>query len=1217
MKRRFGFGNADLEWLHPDNFGNEPIYCEALPNPDEVFCYGSDDEAYDSPAERRIRYEAQAERFLEGKPVFLLSASLRGPFDKASGWTNPWRSKSGTRRKYNQRKTSSAPRRVAEEVECKAVLDSSNSRREASETKPTLPQHVYTPPRYMDEDTFHRVQSWRDKVIVESDLPPSSIQHSPQPEPTSADSRRATQHTNRRQSGLTLDNLDDGASELMSHTPRVYNSLEQDRTSETSRRKGTRAVACKPGPDLGLNRPRSSLPPSSTHLLDRTDPVPHAVQHDEQLGRVARSNRPSADGPDAADTTAPTPQPQGTSPTTDTPAAGAPLRVGNATLSGALPEPAALSVLPQVQATPRTDGSFRYRRKDARGKESSLHRSRLANASSAPNSPAQSQGSDGQMFPKRATGAGGDHGLHSAESAGDVPGNVETPTGAGVVQNPEAATEVAERGISGEGHEVEASVNVARPAHEEGNEDGQDQAEDEDSAKTPSQIDGPTLVASESLSGSEYDSGPSFGQFSAEKQSQDVISEVFGSSRRLLWPKTQRSTGGDSPRMLGIGSSRPQESTHSRHSSDCRRSMSVSSAALPQETVYLPHEDKTVHEAAEDCGSFIKTEPHSNGEVAADEVDPAVGAAKAQAENEVDDDAMSVTEQLQAGAQTGFSCESSSANHLQPTSSCPAPEIQSPSANDGPAPCLKSQGFQPQHEGGNKAADIRVTPPRTVQSPWCKTEDVVPGALGIPAPLPHLDLSNTRLSSIANRALEQAVSQSPWARGDSQMQLPEVRLFNPLSSPASSYVSPPADPLQDSVVPYNYNNNNNNNNDDDDDADMCSPPPCPPQLYPPQPSTPETKQSGLPSPDFTLSVKSFRDFMTPSPAKRRRISAITNEEHLPSTQALVEAAISNPWTRHSTAKAKKPNFKPRRSQKQQQQARPPKRVSWAPLPGEFTSDDANMTSSSPYGAELPLHTQEPSSPGSPSLRKGRRKGGLAPPFRATSPPPSILSTSALPTASQKFGKHFAAVAAASSRRGSVGVGMGVGVSVPTPRTSQRTQTSRTVEKSFLPSASQQVCRSPAVEAMAEAFLRAEVGIQPHAGATAPDAADATAASAVGHVMGREGEGEGEGTEPIEMEGVVHGECGEGGGEEGERGAFGDEGDLEEEEVPGFTDEESPVDEVSAVMDNLDEFLGGNWDLEADLAKVRAEQARNGREYEDGMSRGAAGLSGLMAVNVWD
>ncbi|KAJ4306672.1 hypothetical protein N0V88_000036 [Collariella sp. IMI 366227] len=66
------------------------------------------------------------------------------------------------------------------------------------------------------------------------------------------------------------------------------------------------------------------------------------------------------------------------------------------------------------------------------------------------------------------------------------------------------------------------------------------------------------------------------------------------------------------------------------------------------------------------------------------------------------------------------------------------------------------------------------------------------------------------------------------------------------------------------------------------------------QLYPRHPSTPETEPSGLPTPDFSLSVKSFKHFMTPSPqpaSKRRRISPAANDEgHLPSTQALVDAA---------------------------------------------------------------------------------------------------------------------------------------------------------------------------------------------------------------------------------------------------------------------------------------------------------------------------------------
>ncbi|KAL2155566.1 hypothetical protein VTH82DRAFT_308 [Thermothelomyces myriococcoides] len=1095
MKRRFGFGIADLEWLHPDNFGNEPIYCEALTNPDEVLCHGSDDEAYDSPAERRIRYETQAQRFLEGKPVFLLSASLRGPFDKVSGWTNPWRSKSDTRRRYHGREKSTVPKGGVKEIECDAVPDSSDSRREASETQPTGTRDSYTPLRYMDEDTFHRVQSWRENVIAESEPPPSSIQDSPYPEPTSADSRRETKHANRRQSGLTLDTLNNGESEPISPTP-----SKQNRTSVASRLRESRAAACKPGSKLGQKRPRSSFSPPLAALSDQVGTVPHAVQHDEEVDRLAGSSRPSAEGSNVPDKTAPTPQQQGASPTTDTAATNVPLGTGYATVDGAPPEPA------------------------------------------------------------------------------------------------EAATKLAEHDTSREGHRVETSGDLTRPPHKAGNENSQDQEEDEDSANTPSQIDGPTLVPSESLSGLEYDS---FGHFSAENQSQDVIAEVFGSSRRLLWPKTQRNTGGDSFGTLGIGSPLRQESTHSRHSSDRRGSVPVNNATLPQDTVDPLQRDETVHEAAGDHRSVaINAEPPETRDVAAPEADPAVGAAKGQPESEVDDDAMSVTEQLQAEAQAAFGRNSSSEHHFQPISSCPAPQTQNPWTNDGPVPCPRSQSAEPQHEGVNQTACVRMTPSRTDQSPWCKTEDVVSGPLDISASLPYLGLSNMTLSSIASQALEQSVSQSTWAQGDSQMQQPEVRLFNPLSSPANSHVSPSANRLQDCVVPENRNK----------DSDMCNPP-CPPQLCPPRPSTPEREQSGLPSPDFTLSVKSFRDFMTPSPAKRRRISAITNEERLHSTQVLVEATISNPWTKDPTTKPKKPNFNPRHSQKQQPQAKPPKRVSWAPLPSESTNDE-NMRTFSPCGAEPPLHMQEPSLPNSPSLRKERgKRGGLARPSRASSPPPSILSTSALPTENQKFGKHFAAVTAASNKRG----GVSAGVRAATPQTSQRTQTSssRTVEKSLLSSDSQQVCESPAMEVMAEAFLVADGRIQPHVGAVSD--VDAT-----GDAMVHGNEGEGKVAEPVDMEGVVYGGCEEG----GEGGGGGEKGVSEagvafEEEIPGFAEEESPVDEVSAVMDNLHEFLGVNWDLEADLAKARAEQAQKSREYDDGMSRRAAGVSELMAVNIWD
>lgn len=51
---------------------------------------GSDDELDDATrAVKRRRIETLGEAYLQGKPLFIASASLRGPFDK--GWANPWR----------------------------------------------------------------------------------------------------------------------------------------------------------------------------------------------------------------------------------------------------------------------------------------------------------------------------------------------------------------------------------------------------------------------------------------------------------------------------------------------------------------------------------------------------------------------------------------------------------------------------------------------------------------------------------------------------------------------------------------------------------------------------------------------------------------------------------------------------------------------------------------------------------------------------------------------------------------------------------------------------------------------------------------------------------------------------------------------------------------------------------------------------------------------
>ncbi|KAJ4306673.1 hypothetical protein N0V88_000037 [Collariella sp. IMI 366227] len=142
-------GSPSREWLHPEHHGDELVYCEAQNNPDDILYHGSDNEDYSSPAERRRRCEEQAHRFLEGKPLFLLSASLRGPFDKKSGWTNPWRSKSAPGPKTVRKRRLPPPKETLQHNESSAVLDS-------TETIKNPPRATLTLPGDMDYDAFRR-----------------------------------------------------------------------------------------------------------------------------------------------------------------------------------------------------------------------------------------------------------------------------------------------------------------------------------------------------------------------------------------------------------------------------------------------------------------------------------------------------------------------------------------------------------------------------------------------------------------------------------------------------------------------------------------------------------------------------------------------------------------------------------------------------------------------------------------------------------------------------------------------------------------------------------------------------------------------------------------------------------------------------------------------------------------------------------------------------
>lgn len=152
------------------SWGSDTIYCEAVCDSDDIFYHGSDDEDYDDPEIRKRRYEAAGQRYLDGTDPFLLSASLKGPFDSAR-WSNPWRSKYRTidyqqvshtlpldtmKQKRHMRRVS-IPETIDVDTEdsLRCHLPSPESLKQAS----VIDSHPY-----LEEDELAKVQNWRDTV---------------------------------------------------------------------------------------------------------------------------------------------------------------------------------------------------------------------------------------------------------------------------------------------------------------------------------------------------------------------------------------------------------------------------------------------------------------------------------------------------------------------------------------------------------------------------------------------------------------------------------------------------------------------------------------------------------------------------------------------------------------------------------------------------------------------------------------------------------------------------------------------------------------------------------------------------------------------------------------------------------------------------------------------------------------------------------------------
>ncbi|KIL86563.1 hypothetical protein FAVG1_10393 [Fusarium avenaceum] len=152
-------------------WGEDTIYCEATCDPEDILYEGSDDEKYDSPEERKRRYEAAGQRFLDGKTPLLLTALLKGPFDsKSTGWLNPWRSKhqDGTKRTRTSPGKLARSAKIRRNISIPETVQPNSLECHLPSPESLNPSEVEAHP-YLEEDELVKVQQWRDSVEIENE----------------------------------------------------------------------------------------------------------------------------------------------------------------------------------------------------------------------------------------------------------------------------------------------------------------------------------------------------------------------------------------------------------------------------------------------------------------------------------------------------------------------------------------------------------------------------------------------------------------------------------------------------------------------------------------------------------------------------------------------------------------------------------------------------------------------------------------------------------------------------------------------------------------------------------------------------------------------------------------------------------------------------------------------------------------------------------------
>ncbi|KAH8906547.1 hypothetical protein BR93DRAFT_927382 [Coniochaeta sp. PMI_546] len=1084
---------------------------------DEVLYSGSDDDYYDSPTERRRQYEIQKQRFLQGRSLTIISAQLRGPFTKQSGWKNPWLGKSKDINATNHAATdptakSSPLNRLNSAVGCVSGSPSKNNAHESNGGGVAVASHKLdslmrsgsyhrlssissnsygaTVNLYMDGAAWNRVQAWRIDVATKAELveelqatvtpgaKPLAQTISRSKRPASSELLRNALAKKRRFSGRGQSVGYPTSTAGQNHSPTTEHREGSDTIFSTpaiqplKRRRASSNYLSEAALDSSVAGQTSvsragqkTASPAGDFVVENGYSTPTRVA----IARAEVVNIPSTPG-----------QPSGIVP--------------RASGSGRSPlRPNSMKINAMINIEGLTQDS---------GKSHVLQEAIPLDPSVKVNEAQEesaidfcSQADRSFQYRSKASKANKRHDMIEARqkaSQPSFPSEIDLEdSGSKPVEVPNKASKATYH------HNALTQQDRSAPLQEASSSsittDGTNIMIEEAAEATNLGIDGPTLIPTSS----------------APSQQQAAPSSTSRSSKGVEAEANMRQEASDYKSCAQLehkSVAMPNTFFDKRIKTLLRGApikVGLSQGVLP---LQIPEDDaRTSKQNSKD--SMVAVLPPTSLPQLGSRVDPG-------GEVNSDEQPSSQDQGTSIKPSTSPECRAflPSPRHQSPwtkkpihiTCPTPSPQLQLPSQ--------QAHTTEPVRSGVDETTrDCNPVATSVQQSPWTK-DNFLP-TTGIGAVMPSVLVSNCATEVIQDtEAVELTTIRNPWVSDER----PGEKIYSsgsgaPLptspqrlrhdSGVASSPISTKQSPLPPKA------------------ATMTGDGTTTKQVLP---STP-TQQSSLPTPDLTSSLKSFRDFMSPSPEPRRWSRPVQSPKAGNDQVSRRKSALSKSWK----GAAKRARL----------------RVSFA-LPGE-DARSSPVSNTDPdgtlEGAELPDREAT-----SPSLV---RQATIQAPSRRASSPPLELSQSELPAEGTRFSKFFQTQA----RKG------------PQVRRGAK-------YKPLLPSASQQTCGSPEPDAMAEAFIEAD------------------------RTRREENDGGAYSREPPEEE-----------EREEEHASYAEPMSAQEEEI----------DDVTAVLDNLGDFLN-SFDVDAELEKARREKQQRERPQEMGLGfPSTQDQLEIMGAGVWD